>query len=118
MARLALTATPLTKAVALNITDLLGSMGANTGVSFVNTGREFLLVSMGSTSATVTENIGTTIQGQAVAPVTSTPTTTKMHILGPWPSQFNQPDGTYSVLVDFSATTGITVALLQMVGVS
>jgi hypothetical protein len=113
-----MTATPLTKATALNVTALLTSLGANTGVSFQNTGREFLVVSMGSSASVVTENIGTTIQGQAVAPVTSSPTVSAISTLGPWPSQFNQQDGTQDVFIDFSVSTGISVALLQTVGVS
>ncbi len=118
MARLALTANALTKQNALNVSGLLTSLTSYTGVSFVNTGREFLVVSMGSTASTITENIGATVLGQAVAAPTTAPTVSVISVLGPWPSQFDQGDGTYSVLLDFSAVTGISVALLQMVGVS
>lgn len=118
MARLALTPTPLTKATALNITAGLVSLGANTGVSFVNTGNVFLIVSLGATATTITENIGLTIQGQSVTAPTSAPATNGISILGPWPSQYNTTDGTNTVTLDFSSQTAVTVLLCQMVGVS
>lgn len=119
MALQTLTPTPLTKAQALNLTSLLTSLGSNTGVSFVNTGREFLVVSVGSTATTLTSDIFLTIQGQTVSPASTGPlATSAISVLGPWPSQFNKTDGSYTVEVDFSSTTGVTVALLQMVGVS
>lgn len=118
MARLALTPTALTKATALNITDGLVSLGANTGVSFVNTGNVFLIVSLGATATTITENIGLTVQGQSVTAPTSAPPTNKISILGPWPSQFNQTDGSNNLFLDFSSQTAVTVMLCQMVGVS
>lgn len=120
MATLALTATPLGKAASpVNVTAAFTSLGTNTGVTFTNTGREFLVINVGSTPTTATSDIGLTIQDQTVPGVSSGAlATSAISILGPWPSQFDKTDGTYTVQVDFSANTGVSVALMQMVGVS
>ncbi len=119
MTLLTLTATPVTKAAPLNLTALLTSLGANTGVLFTNTGRELLLVSVGATPTTPTSDIGLTIQGQTVPGVSGGAlATTAISCLGPYPSQFNKTDGTYEVEIDFSSNTSVLVALIQMVGVS
>lgn len=119
MALLSLTPTALGKSSAVNVTTLLQSLGANTGVLFPNTGREFLVVSMGTTASTGASDIFITIQGAAVGSVTSGAlTTSAISFIGPWSSQFDKTDGTYDVEVDFSSSAGISVALMQYVGVS
>ncbi|MEV5710176.1 hypothetical protein [Actinoallomurus sp. NPDC052274] len=119
MALLTLTAQPLQKALPLNLTGALVSLGANTGVTFVNTGREILAVSVGATPTTPTSDIWLTIQGQSVPGVSGGPLATNaIALLGPWPSQFNRTDGSYQVQVDFSAQTNVSVALLQVPGVA
>jgi hypothetical protein len=108
-----------TKALPLNLTEALVPLGSNTGVLFTNTGRELLVVSVGTTATTATSQIGLTIQGQTVPGVSSGPLdVSAISVLGPWPSQFDRTDGTYQVEVDFSSATDVSVALIQMVGVS
>lgn len=112
-----LTAQPLTKTTLLNPT--YDTLSAVTGVSFPNTGREFLAIINGSTASTATVNLGVTVEGQSVTPFTEVlPTSnTAPQFLGPFPpSHFNQSDGT--VHIDLSSITGLTVALLQLPGVS
>lgn len=119
MTVLTMTATPLTKALPTNLTAALTSLGANTGVTFTNTGRELLVVSVGATPTTLTSDIFLTIQGQVVPGVSSGAlAATSIAILGPWPSQFNKVDGTYQAQIDFSSSASITVALFQVPGVA
>lgn len=118
MARLALTPTVLTKATPLNATSGQVALTGFTGVSYVNTGREFLVFVVGSTASTLTENIGLTIQGQTVAAPTPALTTSATNIVGPFPSQFNQTDGSNNIFIDLSSVVGVTVMLCQMPGVS
>lgn len=95
------------------------TMTGFTGVQWSNTGREILLVNLGSTATTETQNIGVSVLGQAVAVLSQTPTVSTITPYGPFPSVFNQPSsGTNQVYIDFSSVTGLTVALLQMPGVS
>lgn len=121
MARLSLTAVsqPKTGASApLNITSLIaaGVLGANTGVSFVNTGREVLYVLSGVTATTANVNIGATIEGQAVAAIPLTLHASSTDVIGPFPTDENQPGGL--IFVDFVAPANVTgVALLQNAGV-
>ena len=119
MALLALTPTAFTKTTPTNVTTALTALGANTGVLFPNTGREILVISTGTTATTGTSDIGITVQGQAVPGVTSGAlAVSSISVLGPWASQFDRTDGSYDVEVDFSSAAGVSVALLQMVGVS
>lgn len=121
MARLALTPTALTKLTPLQITDLIaaGTLGSNTGVSFSNSGREFLVVTVATGGSTCTINIGTTIEGSAVASLTPTVTALKTSILGPFPADINQTGGNAGqVFIDFGTPANVTVALLQFAGVS
>lgn len=119
MALLSLTPTVLGKSGATNVTTLLTSLGANTGVLFPNTGREFLVVSMGTTASTPDTPIWLTIQGAAVGSVVAGALgTSAISTIGPWSSQFDKTDGTYDVEVDFSSAAGISVALMQMPQVS
>ncbi|SRR5579883_1450534 len=116
MARLALTPQVASyNGVVLNYQAMTGY----TGVSWSNTGREILLVNLGATATTETENIGVSVLGQAVTALTVTPGTSAITPYGPFPSAFNQPSsGTNQVWIDFSSVTSLTVALLQMPGVS
>jgi len=117
MARTALTPTVLSTA-GFNITTALAALGSATGVQWSNTGREVLIVQVGGTPTVVTENIGTTVLGQAVTAPTVNLAATTYYVLGPYPSQFNQPSsGTNQVFLDFSSSTAVSVALVQMQGV-
>lgn len=120
MALLSLTPTVLGKATTpVNVTSALTSLGANTGVLFSNSGKEFLVVSVGTTATTGTSDIGITVQGQTVPGVSSGAiSTSATSILGPWPSQFDRTDGSYDVEVDFSSSAGVSVALFQYAPVS
>lgn len=95
------------------------SLGSNSGLTFQNTGKEWIEVVTTGTTTTVTQVIGKLVQGQAVAPkttvvVATTPAPVKF---GPYPSDYNQPS-TNTVELDFSANTGVSVALFRMPGVS
>jgi hypothetical protein len=114
--------TTLTAQVPSSATGLVPSytsLGTNTGLTFPNTGREWIEVVTTGTTTTVTEKIGKTVQGQtppgiAVVIAATTPAPVK---LGPFPADFNLP-GTSTVELDFSANTGVSVALFRMPGVS
>lgn len=94
------------------------AMTGFTGVQWANTGREILLVNVGTTATTLTFNIGTTVLGESVTAPTAAPTTSAITPYGPFPSSFNQPSsGTNQIYIDFSSVTNVTVALLQMPGV-
>lgn len=117
-----LTLTPSTLVVAgtsaVNLTTALTSLGANTGVLFVNNGRRVLAVFVDGTPTTATSQIGTTVQGQTVTGVSSGAlATTAITFLGPWPIAFDRTDGSFDVEIDFSSSTGVTVALLEIPGV-
>lgn len=101
----------------LDITALLAAP-TQTTLQFNNTGREVLFVSAATTGLTVTVDIGVTILGQTVANFSAV-TLTNGHLsgFGPFHSQVNQ-SGTTTVQVVLSSITNITVALLQMPGVS
>src|SRR5690242_10477410 len=79
----------------LNLTTLMaaGTLGSNTGVSFSNTGREVLFVNVAVGGSTGSIAIGTTVEGQAVSPLTPTLTSSAINVLGPFPSDENQPGG-------------------------
>lgn len=95
------------------------AMTGYTGVEWSNTGREILLVNLGATATTETENIGVTILGQAVTGLSETPALSAITPYGPFPIQFNQPSsGTNQIWIDFSSVTALTVALLQIPGVA
>ena len=94
------------------------SLGSNTGMTFQNTGKELILVATTGNGTTVTEKIGSTVQGQSVtAPtVTVQATTPTPEILGPFPSDYNAPGGN-TVELDFSSSTGVSVAVIRFQGV-
>lgn len=95
------------------------SLGSNTGITFSNSGKEWVEVVTTGTTTTVTEKIGRTVQGQAVtSPTTVVAATTPAPVkFGPYPSDYNQPGGN-TVELDFSANTGVSVALFRLPGVS
>ena len=99
--------------------DLTALLAAPTGVTlqFANTGREILFVAAGSTSETVTVDVGALVDGQSVTNFT-TVNLTNAHTVafGPFHSVLDQ-NGTNEVQIVLSTTTSITVALLQTVGV-
>ena len=100
----------------LDITALLAAPTATT-LLFANTGREFLLVAAGSTSETVTVDVGALVDGQAVTNFTTVNLTNGHTVsFGPFHSVIDQ-NGTNQVQVVLSSTTSITVALIQTVGV-
>lgn len=120
MSRLNMTSSiqPFSTTTPLNPT--FTALGSDTGVQWSNTGREVLAIQCATGDATTaTENVGVTVLGQAVEPFTaSVPVTTTTPIfLGPFSASFNQTDGLNSVYIDFAASTGISVAVLQMPGV-
>lgn len=110
-----LTPTPFVKNFAgLNITSLLAPP-TQLVLQFSNSGKEILFVSA-SSGVTVQVNIGTTVLGQAVTqPTAVTLTTGDVYAFGPYDSQVDEP-GTTTVQVTLSATSGVDIALLQMVG--
>jgi hypothetical protein len=102
-----------------NLTTALAALGAATGVQWSNTGREVLYVSVGTTPTVVTEQIGTTVLGQAVTAPTVNLAASTVYTLGPFPAQFNQPSsGTNQLFLDFSVSTNVSVALVQIPGVN
>ncbi|MCX4750899.1 hypothetical protein OG455_41195 [Kitasatospora sp. NBC_01287] len=100
----------------LNLTTLMaaGTLGSNTGVTWANTGREFLVIAVASGGSTCSIPIGTTIEGQAVAPLTPTLTASATNVIGPFPS-----DETLGgvMTVNFGTAANVTVALVQYIGV-
>lgn len=118
MARLALTPTPMVPDnTAQNLTTLVSSIGANTGVSFSNSGREILVFTIGATATTATVNIGSSVLGQAVTNFSVVLPTNATSILGPFHSAVNQSGGS-TVFVDTSQQTSVSVGLTQFTGVS
>jgi hypothetical protein len=99
----------------LNITPLLAAPTQLT-LEFTNSGHEMLFVSASTSGVTVQVNIGATILGQPVTqPTAVTLISGDVYAFGPYDTQVDQP-GTTSVEVALSTLTGVTAALLQMVG--
>lgn len=112
------TVQPLTRQTGLRLT--YQAMTGFTGFQFSNTGREVVAIINGATASNYTINIGTTVEGQAVAafgPTALPVSNTDPIFFGPFPSDFNQKDGLNSIYIDLSSVTTVTVAVLQMVGV-
>lgn len=108
---------PMTGAAApLNLTTLAaaGTLGSNTGVTWSNTGREFLVVNVASGGSTCSIAIGTTIEGQPVAPLTPTLVSSAWNVIGPFPTD-EEVGG--MIQVTFGTPANVTVALVQFVGV-
>lgn len=120
MTLLALTAqTPTAAGGAGGLVPTYTSLGSNTGVTFSNDGKSWLEVVTTGTTTTVTEKIGKKLQNQTVnSPTTNVAATTPAPVkFGPYPSDFNLP-GTNTVELDFSSSTGVSVALFHLPGVS
>lgn len=119
MSVLTLTPTQLPRTGALapvNLTTLLaaGVVTGDTGVTWQNTGREFLLVAVASGGSTCTIPIGTTVEGQAVSSLTPTLVASATNVLGPFPTDEELAG---MITVNFGTAANVTVALLQYVGV-
>lgn len=91
-------------------------LGSNTGIKYVNTGREMVLVQTNATSGgtTVTSDIGTTVQGQAVPGVEppAPQPASKIFAYGPYPSQYDKQDGTNQVEIDFGTPANVSAVLV------
>lgn len=94
------------------------AMTGFTGFQWSNTGREIVAIINGATASNYTINIGTTIEGQAVAAMTGAlPTSNTDPILfGPFNRDFQQNDGLNSIYIDLSSVVTVTVAIFQMPG--
>lgn len=119
MSFLTLAATPLPKtgpSAPLNLTGLAaaGTLGSNTGVTWSNSGREFLVVNVASGGSTCSIAIGTTIEGQTVPALTPTLTSSAFNIIGPFPADETSAG---TMTVSFGTPANVTVALCQFVGV-
>jgi hypothetical protein len=67
-------------------------------------------------TSTALVNIGTTVEGQAVTAITLNPAASAISVIGPFPTDENQPGGL--IYVDFGTPTNVIgVALLQNAGV-
>ncbi|GAA5078611.1 hypothetical protein [Streptomyces similanensis] len=85
------------------------------GVSLRSSGKQLLHVKNGSgSSVTVTLKIGKTVEGQSVTSPTVTVAAGADQFFGPFSDNYEQPDGTDTVFVDFSAVTSVTVACLSL----
>ncbi|MBL1104939.1 hypothetical protein JK361_10085 [Streptomyces sp. 5-8] len=85
------------------------------GVSLRSSGKQVLHVKNASgSSITVTLKIGKTVEGQAVTAPTATVAAGAEKFFGPFNDNYEQPDGTDTVFVDFSAVTSVTVACLSL----
>jgi hypothetical protein len=101
----------------LNLTTLIaaGVVGSNTGVQWTNTGKEVLICAVASGGSTCSIAIGTTIEGQAVSPLTPTLVSSATNVLGPFPTDLEAAGGL--ITITFGTPASITAALLQFVGV-
>ncbi len=88
------------------------------GHMFGNNGRRYLRVkNTDTTSKTVTVLYGSTVDGQTVpGKAITVPAATGDVTTAAWPSAYSQPDG--RVWLDYSATTGVSVAVLETPNVS
>lgn len=95
------------------------AVAANTGIQWSSTGKEVLAIINGATASTYTINYAPVYGGAVVTPITaSCPTSnTAPQFLGPFGAAFTENDGLYSVYIDFSVGTTVTVAVLQLPGV-
>lgn len=84
------------------------------GDDFVNTGLEFVEVVNGSGSdVTVTLDIQSTVDGQAVTDRTVTVTAGERRIIGPFPTgTYNDSEGKMNI--SYSAVTSVTVGVFKL----
>lgn len=104
-------------AAPLNLTTAMsaGVIGSNAGVTWANTGKEFLVINVASGGSTASVVIGTTIEGQAVSPISMTLTPSAVNVIGPFPSD-EMLNG--YMTVNFGTPANISgIALVQYVGV-
>ena len=95
-------------------------LGSNTGIKFQNTGHEVVAVQTNATSGgtTVSSDIGTTVQGQTVPAVPGgTQPLSTIQMYGPYPSQYDQQDGTNDVEIDFGTPNVSGVVVVHVPGV-
>lgn len=104
------------------LTPVYTALTGFTGIQFSNTGRETVWIVNGATASNYTINYGPgpnaaviTAIGPTACPVSNV---NAVCLAGPFPSYFNQNDGNNSVYIDFSTVTTVTIAIIQMVGVS
>lgn len=102
-------------ATPLNLTTLFTSPGANTGVTFRNSGREVLYVQQGTATSTMAVTIGSTVEGQAVSSITYAGVASDIQMIGPFDSAFNDANG--MVTVNLGTPANVTgVALVANAG--
>lgn len=93
-----------------------------TGLQFSNTGKESVWIINGATASNYTINYGPGPNSAVVTPIgpTACPVsnTSGICLAGPFASYFNQNDGQNSVYIDFTSVATVTIAILQMGGVS
>lgn len=102
----------------LNLTTLLadGALGSNSGVEFMNSGREVLYVQQGTAASTITVTIGATVEGQAVNSIQFSGVASDIVMIGPFNSDFDVQPGSL-VQVTFGTPADVTgVALVSNVG--
>lgn len=104
------------------LTPVYTALTTYTGIQFSNTGRESVWIVNGATASNYTINYGpgpggavVTAIGPTACPVSNT---SGICLAGPFAGYFNQNDGNSSVYIDFSSVATVTIAILQMPGVS
>ena len=120
MARTPLTPQPFSGQAGTLVNPTYTAISSATGITFPNTGKEVVAIINGATASNYTINIGATTYGNATVPIgpTACPVSNNApQFLGPFPSAFNQPGGN-TIAIDFSSTATVTVAILQLPGVS
>ncbi|MGH3296090.1 MAG: hypothetical protein ACRDP7_30255 [Trebonia sp.] len=122
MTFLTLTPTSQVRAVGgatpLNVTALLaaGGLGSNTGVEFVNSGREALWIEQGTAPTNFTVAIGETVEGESVTGITYTGVASAIQEIGPFDEVEDVQPGDL-IQVTFATPANITgVALIGNVG--
>jgi hypothetical protein len=96
----------------VNETDTLAAVDAGNGNSFVNTGRELLIIDNGDASSKTATIVSTaTVDGLAVADLPVVVAAGKRAVVGPFPpSVYGSP-----VTVTWSAGTSVKAMVLQVV---
>jgi hypothetical protein len=116
-----LTLTPTQQArtgTPVNLTALLaaGSLGSNTGVEFTNSGREVLYVQQGTAASTIVVNIGSTVEGEPVTPITYSGVVNDIQVVGPFNADEDFQPGAI-IEVTFGTAANVTgVALVENTG--
>lgn len=114
MARTAITKTTPTRAgVAITTLTAVDASASPNGMSFVSDGSELVIIKNGDASPhTMTVDIPTTVDGQAVTDRTVTVPAGGTYVAGPFGSEYRQQDGT--VHLNFDSATGMTVGVLNV----